>query len=370
MKIYRRQGKTGATYYLDYRVNGYRKRESLGKVTRKKAELIMFQRQKEIVEGKYPITKDYKKILFFDICGEFLQWSNVHKRSFKRDGQFIKHLQDFFGNIPLYRITRKGAEDYMAWRIKQTKKGGKPISRSTINKEIACLKRIFNKAIEWGKARENPISRIEMFKIEDRKPRFLSEEEFNKLMEYAPEPLKPIILVAVFTGMRRGEILNLKWENIKFDLGLIYAVHTKGNKSREIPMAKVIKDLLWRLKKKSKSEYVFADKDGKPYKEAVRFWFDKAVRDSGIKNCSFHVLRHTFASNLVKCNVNLKVVQELLGHSNLNVTMKYAHVSPGLKQQAIQMLSSDFGVGKKWAHRPINRNILKSNFRKVLENKG
>lgn len=369
MKIRKRQGKNRVTYYLDYRVNGFRKRESLGQVTRKKAELIMIQRQKEILEGKYSVIKDYKKILFFEVCSEFLQWSGLHKRSFVRDGQFIKHLQSFFGNIPLYRITRKSTEDYMAWRSKQTKQGGKPISMSTINKEIACLKRIFNKAIEWGKARENPVSRIEMFRIEEKKPRFLSEEEFNKLMEFAPEPLKPIILVAVFTGMRRGEILNLIWKDIKFDLGLIYVVHTKGRKTREIPMAKVVKDLLWRLKKKSKSEHVFADRDGKPYKEAVRYWFDKAVRDSGIKDCSFHVLRHTFASNLVKCNVNLKIIQELLGHCNLNVTMKYAHISPGLKQQAVQMLNSDFRVGKKWAQKPISPNIPKSNSRKVLKNK-
>jgi site-specific recombinase XerC len=112
----------------------------------------------------------------------------------------------------------------------------------------------------------------------------------------------------------------------------------------------------------------FADRNGNPYSYAVRFWFDKGVRDSGIKDCSFHTLRHTFASNLVKCNINLKVVQELLGHSNLSVTMKYAHLSPGLKQQAIQMLNTEMGLVKKWLKKGVEPSPSKTSSSKVLEN--
>jgi hypothetical protein len=75
--------------------------QSLGNISKHQAELVMAERQQEIVEGKYPIVKDYKKILFFEICAEFLQWARIHKLSFKRDEQFVKHLQSFFGNIPL-----------------------------------------------------------------------------------------------------------------------------------------------------------------------------------------------------------------------------------------------------------------------------
>jgi len=85
------------------------------------------------------------------------------------------------------------------------------------------------------------------------------------------------------------------------------------------------------------------DREGKPLK-TPRFWFDKAVKDAGIKDCTFHTLRHTFTSDLVKANVNLKVVQELLGHRDLSVTLRYAHLSPGAKEQAIQMLNSELGV--------------------------
>ena len=345
MKIRKRKGKRGITYSLDYRVNGYRTIESLGRITKRQAELIMAQRQKEIAEGKFPIIKDYKKVLFFDICHEFLEWSRAHKRSYLRDEGIIKNLKSYFGNIPLYQITRRKAEEYQAWRIGQEKKDGKPIATATVNREIAGLKRLLNKAVEWREVSANPVSRIKMFP-EERKLQFLSNKELEKLIACAPEPLKPIILIAVFTGMRRGEILNLKWTNIRWDLGLIYVEHTKTNKIREIPMAKVVKDILWQLKKKSKSEYVFVDREGKPLK-TPRYWFDKAVKDAGIKACTFHTLRHTFASDLVKANVNLKVVQELLGHRDLSVTLRYAHLSPGAKEQAIQMLNSELGVVTK-----------------------
>ncbi|NVM56440.1 MAG: site-specific integrase, partial [Candidatus Helarchaeota archaeon] len=279
----------------------------------------MAQRQKEIAEGKFPIIKDYKKVLFFDICHEFLEWSRAHKRSYLRDEGIIKNLKSYFGNIPLYQITRRKAEEYQAWRIDQEKKDGNPISPATVNRELSGLRRLINKSLEWGKVSANPVSRIKMFP-EERKLQFLSNKELEKLIACAPEPLKPIILIAVFTGMRRGEILNLRWADIRWDLGLICVAHTKTNKIREIPMAKVVKDILWELKKKSTSEYVFADKNGNRLK-TVRSWFDKAVDKAGLTDCTFHILRHTFASNLVKANINLKVIQELLGHRDLTVTL-------------------------------------------------
>jgi integrase len=368
MKIRKRQGKRSVVYLLDYRVNGYRKIESLGRITKREAELIMAQRQKEIAEGRFPIIKDYKKVLFFDICDEFLEWSRTHKRSYIRDEGLVKNLKSYFGNIPLYQITRRKAEEYQAWRIIQRKIDGKPISPATVNREIAMLKRIINKATEWGKASKNPISKIKMFP-EERKLRFLSQQELTRLVECSPEALKPIILVAVFTGMRRGEILNLKWSNIRWDLGLIYVEHTKTNKIREIPMAKVIREILWQLKKKSKSEHVFVDREGNPLK-TPRHWFDKAVKDAGINDCTFHTLRHTFASDLVKANVNLKVVQELLGHRDLSVTLRYAHLSPGAKEQAIQMLNGELGAVTKRLQIANKQKPEKAIPLELLENKG
>jgi len=367
MKIRKRPGKKGVTYYLDYRVNGFRKVESLGRVTKRQAELIMAQRQKEIAEGKFPVIKDYKKTSFFEICDEFLEWSRAHKRSYIRDEGLVKNLKSYFGNILLYQITRRQAEEYQAWRVNQRKRNGRPISPATVNREIAVLKRIINKAIEWGKASANPVSRIKMFP-EEGKLRFLSNKELERLIECVPELLKPIIIIAVFTGMRRGEILNLKWANIRWDLGLLCVEHTKTNKIREIPMAKVVRDILWELKKKSTSEYVFTDRQGRRLK-TVRFWFDKAVKNAGLKDCTFHTLRHTFASDLVKANINLKVVQELLGHRDLGVTLRYAHLSPGAKEQAIQILNSELTVVKKWLKKPSSVESSKAISLEVLENK-
>ncbi len=338
MKIRKRKGKRNITYSLDYRVNGYRRVESLGRITKRQAELIMAQRQKEIAEGRFPIIRDYKKIPFFDICDEFLEWSRAHKRSYIRDEGLVKNLKSYFGNIPLYQITRRRAEEYQAWRVNQRKRNGKPISPATVNREISLLRRIINKSIEWRKASNNPISRIKMFP-EERKLRFFNEVELEKLLAYAPKNLKPIIIVAVLTGMRSGELRHLTWKNINFDLSLIYLERTKTGKMREIPMGDTVREILWDLKKKSNSEYVFVNERGEPYKWPLRI--DKILKRAGIENASMHTLRHTCASWLMMANQNLKVIQELLGHANISTTMRYAHLSPNAKTKAVQVLDTE-----------------------------
>ena len=338
MKIRKRKGKRNITYSLDYRVNGYRRVESLGRITKRQAELIMAQRQEEIAEGRFPIIKDYKKTSFFDICDEFLEWSRAHKRSYTRDEGLVKNLKSYFGNIPLFQITRRRAEEYQAWRVNQKKKSGKLISKATVNREVACLKRIFNKAIEWGKVRNNPVSRIKMFP-EERKLRFFNEAELEKLLAYAPKNLKPVIIVAVLTGMRSGELRHLTWKNINFDLSLIYLERTKTGKMREIPMGDTVREILWGLKKKSNSEYVFVNERREPYKWPLRI--DKVLKKVGIENASTNTLRHTCASWLMMANQNLKVIQELLGHANISTTMRYAHLSPNAKTKAVQVLDTE-----------------------------
>jgi len=338
MKLRPRKGKKGTVWLLDYYVNGQRKVESLGRITEKKAMDIFAQTRTEILEGKHPILKNYKKILFFDICEEFLQWSRAHKRSYLRDEGLVKNLKFYFRNVPLYKITRREVEQYIAWRITQKKKNGKPISKATVNREVACLRRIWNKCIEWGKARNNPVSRMKMFP-EERKLRFFSEAELEKLLAHASKNLKPIIIVAVLTGMRSGELRHLTWKNINFDLGLIYLEHTKSGKIAKIRMSDTVRETLWDLKKKSNSNYVFVNERGEPYKWPLRI--DKILKKAGIENASLHTLRHTFISDLVMAGQNLRVVQELARHKSISTTMRYSHLAPGMEEEALRVLDTE-----------------------------
>jgi integrase len=355
MKLRKRIGKKGTTYSLDYYFGGKRHVESLGRIKKREAQSKMAERIKQIDDGIYSMVREYKKVLFFDVCDDYLRWeSGNDKPSFKEHEQSIKKFKSYFGNLPLYSITRKGVEDYMLWRIKQPKPGGGTISKSTVNNEVSCLRRVINKAIEWEMAGKNPASRIQMFKIEEKERRGLSKDELERLIECSCEPLKPIIMIAYLTGMRRGEILTLPWRNVRFDSDLIILEHTKGGKYGKIDMGTDTKEILWMLKERQlkenlNGEYVFANKKGKPLDAAVRHWFEKAREKAEIK-CSFHSLRHTSATDMLKNNKNVVVVQKVLRHSTLSMTLKYAHVTPDLTKDALESLSGK-EVVKKWLNK-------------------
>ncbi|MCX6354254.1 MAG: site-specific integrase [Candidatus Aureabacteria bacterium] len=136
------------------------------------------------------------------------------------------------------------------------------------------------------------------------------------------------------TGMRIGEILKLKWERIDLQQGYITVTRTKSGKDRKIPLNETVTKVL--KNRERDGIYVF-HADGKPY-ESVKKAFYAAQRRAGIKHCRFHDLRHHFATKLVLAGVSLPVVKELLGHSSIVTTMRYAHPTPEAKKEAVRLL--------------------------------
>ncbi len=165
-------------------------------------------------------------------------------------------------------------------------------------------------------------------------------EEFQRLYQVATEHLKPILLTAISTGMRRGEVLNLKWEDIDFKTGVIYIRDSKNYDSRAIPMSERLKESLEDLRKNSGTDYLFPNPDGTPI-ESVNRSFHTALRKSGIAYCTFHSLRHTFATWAVMAGVDIVTVQELLGHKTIAMTKRYSHPTPNHKKKAIELVSID-----------------------------
>ena len=161
--------------------------------------------------------------------------------------------------------------------------------------------------------------------------------EIDRLLRECSGHLNPIVIVALNTGMRRGEILNLKWENVDTNQRLIYIMGSKSGEKREIPINNLLLELLKRLRRSSKSDYVFSHKDGSPFGKVDKS-FRSACKRAGIKDLRFHDLRHTFASHLVMSGVDLKTIQELLGHKSLEMTLRYAHLSPDHKRKAVDNL--------------------------------
>ena len=219
-------------------------------------------------------------------------------------------------------------EQYQTARMQ---KGNKP---ATINRLVATLKHMFSKAVEWDMVEEQTLKRIRKAKLleeNNRRLRYLSKEECHTLIKSCANHLRPIVITALHTGMRKGEVLNLKRED-NLDLkhgayGFILLKNTKNGERREIPINKTLRETLDGLIPRLDVPYVFYDPaTGKPYKDIKRS-FNSACRRAGIKDFHFHDLRHTFASHLVMEGQDITTIKELLGHKTLAMTMRYAHLS-------------------------------------------
>jgi len=258
----------------------------------------------------------------------YLDYSKTNKRSWTRDRTSIGSLKAFFNGKYLYEITPLLIERYKKKRIDE-------VSPATLNRELACLKHMFTKAIEWEKVDYNPVKRVKLLREDNARLRYLTCDEVQRLYENCADHLKPIVLAALYTGMRQGEILKLKWEDVDLEQKIIFVKNTKNNEVREIPLNNLLTSTLKNIK--FRSPYVFCDKDGRPY-GSVRKSFENALKKAAIQDFCFHDLRHTFASHLVMSGVDLMTVKELLGHKTIKMTLRYAHLSPSHKRRAIESL--------------------------------
>ncbi len=204
MGVFRKNG----AWRIDYCVNGRRHREKIG-THKRLAEVILAKKRVQIIEGKYlDIVRD-EKITFRNFANTFIEThAKVNKKSWESDVHRLKVLNPFFGDRYLYHVTTMDVEKYKAERIKTVKP-------ATVNRELALLKVIFNKAVHWGILnRVNPVQRVSKLKENNERLRFLSKEEILKLCEHCKGEMLALVKFAVNTGMRRGEIMALTWGRI------------------------------------------------------------------------------------------------------------------------------------------------------------
>jgi integrase len=344
MAVFKKRNRWFIDYYLP---GGQRKREVVtiegvdpSNITRQDAINALSIRKAEQAQGKFNIVKTEKKIPFTDLVTKFLEYSKTNKKSYTRDITSSRVLIDYFGSKTVQQINSWHIEQYKSKRQKDITRFGKPPAKATINRELAFLKTMFSKAVKWKITNINPVKDIKLFKENNANLRILSNEEFYKLYESANDFLKPILLVAINTGMRRSEIFNLKWQDINYEQEYICVIDSKNNESRIIPMNPVLKDTINNLHKIPDSEYVFSQSDGMPIK-SIKTFFWSALKSSGINHCRFHDLRHSFASRLVMAGVDIVTVQELMGHKSIIMTRRYSHPTPEHKKQAVNRLNLD-----------------------------
>jgi integrase len=310
------------------------------------AEALLHERKADVGRGKQPeIRKKIPNITFKALSVEYLQWAK-RQRSFPQKETLVNQLVTIFGAYPLRAFNSRLLEQYQTERMekgrKQAKKtipaGNKP---ATINRHVAVIKAMFTKAVEWELVEEEVLKKVRKVKLleeNNRRLRYLSKEECQALVAECAGHLKPIVIMALNTGMRRGEILSLKWDNVDMKHGFILLDKTKNGERREIPINETLKATLADVPRRLDLPHVFINPDTDlPYGD-IKNAFNRACRKAGIRDFHFHDLRHTFASHLVMGGQDITTVKDLLGHKTLTMTLRYSHLAPAHTVKAVELL--------------------------------
>jgi integrase len=330
--------KRGNIYWVCYKgLDGKIIRESSGDSDYREALTLLNKRRRDIDEGKAPQVKKIANYSFSELAEKYMLWMNGRHLSAEVKSYIIRELVMKFGNLPLRNFSTAIVEQF------QTDNINKGLKNSTNNKKLNVLKAMFSKAVDWEMVEEDILKRGKKVKLlpEDKRLRFISTEECQDLIHACESHLRPIVVTALNTGMRKAEILNLKWDtNIDLKHGFIMLDKTKNHERREIPINDTLKGVLQGITRRLDVPYVFYDtKTSKRYKSIKRS-FATALRRSKIQDFKFHDLRHTFASDLVMSGVDLTTVSSLLGHKSLKMTLRYAHLAPAHLKNAVNILDT------------------------------
>src|SRR5215813_9202271 len=207
------------------------------------------------------------------------------------------------------------------------------------------LKAMLRKAQMWGKLAEHPGKDVKPLKGVQEKTRFLGEEEEERLLAVCSSPLQRIVQAGLLTGFRRQELTSLRPEDIDFARGTVSvaACYSKNGESRTLPLGPQLRAVLEEaVGSRGDAPTVFITDKGHPWKRSLSDAFRRAAIRVGLEPLGPHVLRHTFASRLVMAGVDLRTVQELMGHKTIAMTLRYAHLSPDHKRQAMEALERRF----------------------------
>ncbi len=325
MSLYRR--KDSNIWWMSIKTGRMRIRQSTGTENTKLAEKIHAKVITEIEEDRYFETAKAKRITFKEMVEKYMS-----KYEKSRDCHTLKQLLPAFGHLTLFETTTDIVSDYRSERLKTVKP-------ATVYQELALMRRMFNVARrEWKWTKDNPVADLS-FAVGNKnaRDRWLTEEQEQRLLDCATNPvwLRALLIFALHTGMRKGEILNLQWREINFIRKIVTVIKSKNGGKRSVPMSRTLYNMLQDIKVRDISGRVFPISD-----RSLREAFKTALEKAGIEDFRIHDLRHTFATRLVQNGVDLFKVKELLGHKTIAMTMRYAHHYPESLRASVEVLDS------------------------------
>jgi len=255
----------------------------------------------------------------------------------------INAMVRYLGDYPLDRITPFLIEKYRNERKKMDM-----VKESSINCDVAILSHLFNTAMKAGILDKNPCKEVKQFKTAQTRDRILSELEIGLLFDRLEGKDRLMILTSLFAGMRLNEVLRLEWKDIDFNKGLITFTQSKTGKLLTIPLSTYLAEKLVNCKNGITNDRIFEDRPiTRTLVNTYSQHFRKVFRSIGINNFSFHCLRHCFASISSDTGADIVTTKELLGHSDITMTMRYSHKQMGVKRNAIERVTNHIlGMGK------------------------
>jgi len=237
------------------------------------------------------------------------------------------------------------------WRAHNQKRAAKPVKPATVNRELDVLKSILSKAVEWGKLLESPARMVKRLRVDNRRTRILSDDEQRRLLAVCPKKLRALVMLALITGGRIGELLALRWDQTND--GFLTFLETKNGKVRRIPIGPSIAAVLAALPKVH--PWVFTNaRTEKPFK-SVRQVFGRACERAGIdaREVTLHTLRHTALSRMIARGFDDYTVMEISGHSSTRMLGRYTHPTEERKVGALETFRSSMDT--KWPQSPSER---------------
>lgn len=349
IKMAVKQDPRNGRWVFEFMINRKRYHRSVPEAKNKKdAEKAEAVFKGELLQGRYNLAENKKYKKLNELIQVYLEYSIQNKASSKLDEYTTRTFLDFVGDKTIDEITPALIEKWKKYRsnckVKTTTSKGlkeldRLVSKSSVNREIRSLSKMFSIAVDNDWLEYNPFFKVKKFKEENKLERHLLPDEEKILMKSAEGTfIKPILICLLRTGMRPIEVKQLKWSCVHFEEGYIDVLKTKSGNPRKIPISNNLKQELEKLTRLS--DYVFTNpKTLKPYVN-IRDKFMDLCEENKIADIRLYDLRHTAATRMNATTGDIVVVKDILGHSSLNVTQRYAHPVPERKKVAVEGLDN------------------------------
>jgi integrase len=334
--------KRGEHWVVDISEKGRHRVQRVLRGVRTKAQALKAEARirTQIFEKKFGLVERPECRFDKFVDNSFLPTKKL-KKSYASIVSICKPLKTFFGKHFISEIDTEMIERYRQMRVEEKTRLDRKRSPLRVNKEMQVLSSMFTLALEKGLIASRP--RTTMFRVCGERVRYLTSDEEKVLFQKLDgcEWLKGIVLFALHTGMRRGEICGLQWFDLNFERGLIHVRNTKNGKDRLIPMNATVRTLLGNQAKTS--TYVFPSPRTKERLVEIKYSFVRAVKAAKIPDLRFHDLRHTAATRMGDAGADAFTLAAIFGWSDIRMAMRYTHAMEDAKRRAVEAIA----VGSK-----------------------